>query len=452
MRDRPWFSVGWWMAELQRLRGERPWWQAWLIDGARIHLAVIRDLVGGQLTLRAMSLVYTTLLSLVPLLAISFSVLKGFGYHHQIEPMLTRLMGDLGAGGAELIDKITEFVDNVEVGVLGFLGIALLFYTMVSTMRKIERAFNFIWHVTRERGLIQRFRDYLGVLVVSPVLMFSSLGITASFMNDAVVREVTSLAPIGALIDAGATLIPYLLISAAFSFIYAFIPYTRVQARAALIGGLIAGLLWHLLGWGFASFVAASPKYTVIYSTFATLILFLIWIYLGWLILLIGGSISFYIQHPDYIAMPRGRLRLSARYREKLALAVAHAIAQAFHHDGGSRGVDDLAGRLEAPSEAVEGVLDALEAEGFVVRDDGEPPGYLPGRPPESIMIKQILDAVRATDEQPHADPAELPREPAIDAVLETLDRASEAALEGRTLEDLALPDPPSALPAARAR
>lgn len=167
---------------------------------------------------------------------------------------------------------------------------------------------------------------------------------------------------------------------------------------------------------------------------------------------LIGGSISFYIQHPDYIAMPRGRLRLSARYREKLALAVAHAIAQAFHHDGGPRGVDDLAGRLEAPSEAVEGVLDALEAEGFVVRDDGEPPGCLPGRPAESITIKQILDAVRATDEQPHADPAELPREPAIDAVLETLDRASEAALEGRTLEDLALPDPPSALPAARAR
>ena len=114
-----------------------------------------------------MSLVYTTLLSLVPLLAISFSVLKGFGYHHQIEPMLTRLMGDLGAGGAELIDKITEFVDNVEVGVLGFLGIALLFYTMVSTMRKIERAFNFIWHVTRERGLIQRFRDYLGKRVVA---------------------------------------------------------------------------------------------------------------------------------------------------------------------------------------------------------------------------------------------------------------------------------------------
>ena len=309
-----------------------------------------------------MSLVYTTILSLVPLLAISFSVLKGFGYHNKIEPMLQSLLVDLGPRGAEITEKIVGFVDNIKVGVLGFLGIALLFYTLVSMMQKIERAFNFIWHIARERSLIQRFRDYLSVLVVGPVLEFSSIGITASVMNDAVVREFTAIQPIGTVIEVGARLVPYLLISAAFSFVYGFIPNTRVNARSALVGGLVAGLLWNVLGWAFASFVASSANYAAIYSTFATLILFMIWLYLGWLIMLVGGAISFYHQHPEYIATPRGRLRLGARYKEKLALSVARAVAESFYRGAGPQSGDDLVRRLSATGEAVEIVIEALEA------------------------------------------------------------------------------------------
>ncbi len=454
MSDRQWLSVSRLTAGLQRMLGGEvgagsAGWRSWLIDAVRITLAVGRDLAEGQLTLRAMSLVYTTLLSMVPLLAISFSVLKGFGVHNQIEPLLLNLLAPLGEKGIEISGRIVAFVENVKVGVLGSVGVALLFYTVVSLMQKIERAFNFIWRITRERSFIQRFRDYLSVIVVGPVLVFSSIGITASVMNASVVREVTAIGPVGALVEIGATLVPYLLIAGAFSFIYVFIPNTRVHARSALVGGLVGGLLWHVLGWGFASFVASSTKYAAIYSTFATLILFMIWLYLGWLILLIGGAISFYHQHPDDIATPRGQLRLSARYREKLALAVAHAVAHGFYGGTGPDSVEAMAGRLNAPGEAIESVLDALEAEGFVVRNDGEPPGYLPGRPPESILIKDLLDAVRSADEMPHANFAKLPREPAIDEVLEILDRAAEGALDGRTLKDLALApdDAPTAKP-----
>lgn len=110
--------------------------------------ATVRDLTtDGQLNLRAMSLVYTTLLSLVPLLAISFSVLKGFGVHNQVEPFLQNLLQPLGDKGMEISDRIIEFVENVKAGVLGSLGLALLIFTVISLMQKIERAFNFAWHV-----------------------------------------------------------------------------------------------------------------------------------------------------------------------------------------------------------------------------------------------------------------------------------------------------------------
>ena len=170
-----------------------PAWRRLVLWTLRIGQACWRDLAEGQLTLRAMSLVYTTLLSLVPLLAISFSVLKGFGVHNQVEPLLLGFLEPLGDQGVEISARIVGFVDNIKVGVLGFLGFVLLFYTVISLMQKIERAFNYTWRIGRERTLGQRFRDYFSVVVIGPVLVFSSLSITASIMSDAVVQALAAI-------------------------------------------------------------------------------------------------------------------------------------------------------------------------------------------------------------------------------------------------------------------
>jgi len=143
----------------------RPPWQRGLINGLRIIQLLIRDLAEGQITLRAMGLVYTTLLSMVPLLAVSFSVLKGFGVHNQVRPLLLKLLEPLGEKGVEITDQIITFVDNVQVGVLGAVGLALLFYTVISLLQKVERAFNYTWRVSRPRPLSQRFSDYLSVIL-----------------------------------------------------------------------------------------------------------------------------------------------------------------------------------------------------------------------------------------------------------------------------------------------
>jgi len=430
-----WFYRMVWEADLALL----PRWHAMLLGLVRIGHAVARSVIGEQLTLRAMSLVYTTLLSLVPLLAISFSVLKGFGVHNQIEPLLLNMLEPLGDKGVEITNEIIGFVENVKVGVLGFFGFAMLFYTVVSLMQKIERAFNHTWHITRERSLGEQFRDYLSVILIGPILVLTAVGIMASLMNTAVVEMLSAIQPFGILIKSTVKLAPFVMIVGAFTFIYMFIPNTRVNLRAALIGGLVAGVLWNWTGWIFASFVVNSAQYAAIYSTFATLILFLIWLYLGWLILLIGASIAFHNQHPEYVTATRRELRLSNRVREKLALLIAYMISRRFYRQGPNWTADALAQRLGAPMDATELVLSSLERVGILARTIGEPAAYLPARPLENTLIADVLHAVRMADETDYLNPERLPREGAVDEIVKNIETAGTAALQDRTLKDLAL-------------
>lgn len=430
-----WFRQTVWDTKIAGL----PRWQAVLLKLVRFGHAVVRSIVSEQLTLRAMSLVYTTLLSLVPLLAISFSVLKGFGVHNQVEPLLLNLLAPLGEKGVEITVEIIGFVENIKVGVLGFVGFALLFYTVVSLMQKIERAFNHTWHIARERSIGQQFRDYLSVIIIGPALVFSAVGIMASLLNTSVIEMLSSIEPFGLLIKTAAKLVPYVMIVAAFTFIYMFIPNTRVRFRSALIGGFVAGILWNITGWIFASFIVNSVQYAAIYSTFATLIMFLIWLYLGWLILLVGASISFHDQHPEYVTASRREMRLSNRMREKLALLIAYFIGERFYENEPGWTTDALAQRLGLPMDATESVLAALEDHGLLTRTAAEPPVFLPARPLETTPVVAVLRAVREADETSYLNTHRLPREQAVDTMVRDLESAAEAALQGQTLKDLSL-------------
>jgi membrane protein len=415
-----------------------PWWQRAPLRLVRVVAAVAADLAEGQLSLRAMSLVYTTLLSLVPVLAISFSILKGFGVHNQIEPVLLNLLGPLGEKGAEITGRVIAFVENVNVGVLGSVGLGLLVLTVVSLLQKIERAFNFAWRITRHRRFAQRFSSYLTVVVIGPVLVFSALGITASLVSAPVVGGLVAIEPVGKLFELLSRLVPFALIVAAFTFLYAFLPNTRVRLSAALAGGVLAGILWEAAGWAFASFVVTSLRYTAIYSAFATLILFLVWLYVGWLILLVGASIAFYVQNPHRIGGRQGPPVLSNRVKERLALAFARTIARAFYQVGTAATSEALAARHKVPTDVVETVVAALERAGLVVRSGDATPVFLPARPPEAMPIKEVLDAVREAEEATYGvrDAAE---DAAAGAVMARFDEAAEAALADITLKDLAL-------------
>ena len=260
---------------------EQPLPQRLLLNSCRLFAAVFRDLTQGYTNLHAMGLVYTTLLSVVPLLALSFSVLKGFGVHNQLEPVLLNLLAPIGGErSTEITNNVLDFVDNIQVGVLGALGLGFLVFTVISLVQKVERAFNEVWRINHVRSLAQRFSNYLSVIVVGPLLAFSALGATASFLTSDTVSGIIESSSLSWLFSAVGALTPYAVVIALFTFLYIFIPNTRVKPLSALIGGAVAGILWQSIGYIFTLVVAGSSRYTAIYSGFAAGILLLVWIYL----------------------------------------------------------------------------------------------------------------------------------------------------------------------------
>jgi len=427
-------------------RWESMVWQATGLTGARAMLLRLvrtvlilgRDVALGQLTLRAMSLVYTTLLSIVPLLALSFSVLKAFGVTNQIQPLLLNLLEPLGEKGQEVALRITGFIENMNVGVLGAVGLVLLIYTAISLIHKIEESLNYIWHTPRARPFGERLSRYLTVLLVGPILVFSALGVTATVMNIDSVRELMAVDALGQLIQLIGRLVPYMLIIAAFTFVYRFIPNARVRLWPALVGGIVGGVAWQTAGWVFAVFIASSNNYAAIYSGFAILVLFMIWLYLSWLVLLFGASVAFYTQHPEYLYLRGGEPRLSNRMRERLGLSVMELVTRCFLSGQSAPSQQEITRQLQVPAHVLTAVLDALERRGLLVVAGEDAPIYLPARDPGRIAVAEVLDAVRAAGEDGFLSPSVLPVERSVDALVGRLQQAAIDALGGMTLRELA--------------
>ncbi len=413
-------------------------WKARGLRVVRTVLALARDLSGGQLTLRAMSLVYTTLLSIVPLLALSFSVLKAFGVYNQIEPMLLNFLAPLGEKGEEIAHRIVQFIENMNVGVLGAVGLGLLLYTAISLMQKIEESLNFIWHIPRPRRLGERFSRYLSVLMVGPILIFAALGITATVMNIETVREVLAIDVLGHAARLVSQLMPYILVILAFTFVYMFIPNARVRIGPALIGGAVGGVAWQSAGWVFAVFVASSNKYAAIYSSLAILVLFMIWLYLSWLILLFGASVAFYAQHPEYLFARGGEPRLSNRMRERLALSAMTLVVRRFLAGEAAPSLAEFTRQLGVPMHALQAVLDALGEQGLLAQSADEPTRFLPGRDPSLISVSQVLATVRAAGEERFLAPEAMTVPHVVDEVLDLAREAVDASVGATTLRELA--------------
>lgn len=413
-------------------------WRRPTFTALQIAYALVRDIMEGQLSLRAMSLVYTTLLSLVPLLAITFSVLKGFGVHNQIEPFLMSALTPLGDQGKEVAERIIEFVNNMQVGVLGSVGLVLLIYTVVSLIQKVEIAFNSIWNVGQNRSLAARFSGYISILVLGPILVFSSLGISATVSSSSAMAAIASVPGVGFVLHEAGRLIPYLIIITGFTLLYRFLPNTRVKIFSALIGGAVAGVLWESVGWAFAAYVVKSSNYSAIYSAFATLILFMIWVYVAWLILLIGCSVAYYHQHPECVVAKRRDLQLSLRGQEHLALAMAAWIAKCFQDGAPAPDAEQLVQRYEVPAATVEAVLAMLEQAGFIRCLEGKRAGYVPARPPEATEAIAVLTAARGAGPGRMRLSARLEGQPGVLAAAQSVEAAIEQALAGVTLKDLA--------------
>jgi len=410
-----------------------------LVRAVVFSIRLIRGILGKfqdeKLHLQSTSLAYTTLLSLVSFLAVTFSVLKGFGVQNQLEPMLMQSLEPLGDKGAEIGRHILIYVGNLNFAVLGSFGIALLFWTVISLLTKVEETFNTIWHVPDVRGWTRRFSDYLSVALVGPVFVFAALGVTAIvFHNENVHRVVDNERLVQLIIGLG-RLVPYLLVGLAFAFLYAFLTNYRVRLIPALTGGLFAGVAWYGVAYLFARLVAGSSKYSAVYSGMAAAVLFIIWLNVGWLIVLVGAHIARYTQHPHLLRRHLNGSQVEQVHDQALALDVMAAIGRTHYFDESKWTLAALAaaGCYGSPAQ-VEQLLRSLREKGLVVTTSDEPETYLPARTIETIGLGEILDVARVRGDAST-------RQAAVQAVVADIEQAVAGSLEGKTLKDLVVAD-----------
>jgi len=423
-----------WLFDLPEELGGRA--LRWVMLPLRYLYALLRDLGRGELGLRAMSLVYSTLFAIVPVIAVAFAVLKAFGYHRELEPVLFEFLRPLGEQGYTITKNIMGFVENVQGTILGTVGFAFLLYTVVSMIQKIEEALNFVWHVERSRSLGRRVSEYLVVMLVAPAITVFAMVLLARFEASDVIARLSGLATGRPDSLGNAHLAPYVMVVALFAFVYIYMPNIRVRLGPAFVGALFGGVLWAAVGALFTRIVVYATHTAAIYAGFAVVLLFLVWLYISWLVFLLGAQLSFYVQHPEHLRSGHAEVPLTSAMRERVALAVMYLVGERFVAGGERWTISGLAERLDVPGTLLDEIVSALQAHGLVL--DVEDDTVAPARDLASIGLDTILDAVR------HETPD--PRRPApravagADEVARLADEALRTSLRGRTLRDLVVP------------
>jgi len=413
----------------------------------RYPYAVLRDLARGDITLRATGLVYTTLLSVIPLVAFAFAILKIFGAKHDLEPVVYEFFRPMGGPIAdELAKRVVEFAHKVSTRVAGVVGLAVLGYTLFGTIKKVEDSFNFVWHVDHPRGLGRRILEYLILLTLGPLLLVAFLGLSHAALENSAVQEVAAHARI--LHHIGIHLAPYAMVTVFFTGMYLLIPNTRVQWRPALIGALVAGVLWAAVGKIFTEFVVYSVRLQIIYAGFAFIVAALLWTYFGWLILLAGAQLSFYIQNPKYLRFGLWELQLSSLETEQLALRMMYLVARS-HSSGEKRWTEGkMAAELGLPGIAMARLVGAFQQANLLIVTEHDE--LAPARDIGRITVAEILDVARA-QRSGHVTLRNISIPP-VDRLVAALEEARKARCGSLTLLDLAEETPRPVLTLATRR
>jgi membrane protein len=399
----------------------------------RFPTAIVRDWFAGEINVRAMSLAYTTLLSLVPLMVFSFSVLKGIGARGDLRYLLHQFFRPMGDASNQLTESVMQFVTNMRGDVLGSIGLAFLVYTVVTTIQKVEASFNFVWRVERPRSFARRFSEYLSVMIMGPILLAVAVGLLASAEQSPFAHWLNAFPPLRIALEAADDVVPYVIVTIVFTFMYVFIPNTRVTFRAALIGGVTAGIIWALVGKAFTAFILYSSQMMAVYTGFAIVLTTLIWVYLSWLILLIGAQLAFYVQFPQYLRIGQETVELTGGAREQAGLSVMVLVGRDYTAGRHYWSSAALAAELDIPSTALAPVLACLERAGLLLATEKEQ--FVPGRELAGIRLINVIDALRSR--QPGRLTVDMRPVASATGVMSDVEGAIETRLGARTLKDL---------------
>jgi membrane protein len=418
-----------WNAEAMARLGMRRV-QTLLQFGAAVVESVIRDMI----PLRASALTYYTVLAVVPLLAFALAITQAVGVNRSYVP---RLIEQLTQVSPEAGAWIVSTVERVNFAQLGTIGAAVLFLTTLLGLFSIERTFNQIWGVTRARSLDRRITDYLAVLVIAPVLLGAAISLATTLQSQTLLSGLLEQPWFAFLHGVGLRWAPVAFLALAFTFLYWFVPNTRVRIDAALLGGAVAAALFTLAQHLYVRFNVGVTNSNALYGGLAALPLFLAWVYVSWLIVLLGAEIAAAIGNLAELRRARSRAEPSPAAREALGLAIAVQLARAF--DAGSAPIssEQLSEDLRLPIRSVRDILAELERAGVASRavpSDREDAFQL-GRAADRIQVEELFHALRGTRDGALSGPV---ASSALAQVLAEIDRRSAEAVAELTLEDLA--------------
>jgi membrane protein len=340
-----------------------------------------------------MGLVYTSLLAIIPLLAFSFGILKAFHAQGVLEPLVHEFFSPMGSAADEFTARVMDFANKVRGDLVGSVGLVLLIYTLIGTMRKVEDAFNFIWHVDVPRSFARRVSEYVTLLVTGPVLLGALFGLSHLAARSAPMKLLSQLPLFDQVVALSVNLAPFVVVSALLTALYVAIPNTRVRFTAGLAGGISAGILWAAIGRFFTAFVVYSTRLTVVYAGLAIIVAALVWTYFNWIILLLGARVSFYTQNPNYLRLGLNELRLSCVDTERLCLSIMYVIADRYRKGSPRLPISGLASILGYPEIAVTRLVNTLEGAGLITTAEDET--LLPARDIAQIRVLDVVTVAR---------------------------------------------------------
>jgi len=408
-----------------------------LIQPGQVVTLVARDFFADRCLLRASALTYASVLAIVPLLALMFALLKGFGVQNQLEPLI---LEHIAVGSDQIVSQIVAYIDNTNVGRLGMVGLATLLLTVLTLLSNIEKSFNAVWGVEETRSLFRRFADYFSVVTIGPLLILAAISMTSSLQSTALVEALKNYSYVGDLVLFLFKILPFVGMWIAFTALYIFMPNTRVRLSAAFIGGIIGGSLWQLAQFGYVHFQVGVSKYNAIYGTMAALPIFMIWIYLSWLIVLLGLEVSYALQNLGTLRQQIRETSFNQVGHEKVALAVVLLAAKLFYRGERPWGVEQIVSYLQYPPRLVRSEVFRLKNMGILnqVSEDGDGAfSYQLGRSPQTLPMCELLRSLRHDGPEVVGDEG-VEEQRIVSDLQQRLEVAERDSLEGLSLQDLA--------------
>lgn len=360
----------------------------------RVLLAVFRVVTQSRIKLFATTLTYHTLLAIVPVLAVLFTLLKSFGIERFLQRVVNDILAPMGSAGTEVSRHLFQFIGNAQAGFLGGVGLLFLFYSIFKLFNKIEAALNHLWFIERNRSLKNQLFGYLGVIMLAVIVATLALSLNV-FVHQGVVASQWGHQPLVAWLLTGSIKILSVIITAVtLAVLYSGAVNTEVNFRAAFIGGLFCALLWLPLTAGFAKLIGMSSSYSVIYSSFAGLVILLIWLDILWLLFLSGGLVAYFVQFPALLK-PYGTAQLNPMEMEHYATLILETILERFNNGDGDTELSELITVSQLSHRQVLNLLAPFIQQQLVMPIGHSQTCYLPAVNPDVLTKEKIRMTIR---------------------------------------------------------